>query len=226
MNFTDADARVLRQVINREQTKNASATNPRIARYPSDFVRLLKAPSDGVPAATYDQQTQTLTAGFNGCSPQKIELDDQATLDNIIPCDDPEEEKDFNIKVYNFVQKKIEPDVIFAAGKDAFGNYIVLHEQPKLELCRATQVGGSQGTSSTQASWTYDIESLETGESLLTAADVNTAAHPYERPDAGQMKQATFGIVYTGSVEVSGGTPPPSIVYLNEALITCPPETP
>jgi len=225
MNFTDADARILRQVINREQTNNAAATNPRIARYPSDFIRLMKAPDDGVPAATYDDTTQTITAGTAEASPQRIDISGRRPSNDIEPADETEDADSFDIPVYNFVQKEIAAGEVFAVGRDAFGQYVVLHEQPKLELCRATQIGGSQGTGSTQASWTYDIHSLETNEEILSDVDVNTASHPYERPDAGQLSQATYALVYSGdgSHQAPGS---PAIVWLNEALITCPPETP
>jgi len=223
VNFTDEDVRILRQVINREQTRKSAASNPPVARYPSDFVRLMKAPQDGIPAATYDEQTEVYTAGTAEASPQRIELDDQAEENEIKPCDDPEEQSSFDIPVFNFLLQEIKADAIFAVGRDAFGQYIVLHEQPKLALCKVEKTGGDQGDASTQCGWEYTIKDLETDEDLATSVDVNDSAHPYERPDAGQLTEATYGLIYLGSMD-----PPeePAVVWLNEALITCPQETP
>jgi hypothetical protein len=222
--FNDADLRTLRAIIRREQTRPLGATNDRpVARYPSDFIRLMKAPEGGVPAATFDEVAQTITAGTAEASPQRIDISGTTPTNEIEPADDPEDSDSFDIPVYNFVQKEIKADEIFAVGRDAFGQYVVIHEQPKLILCSAQQVGGSQGTSSSQASWTYNVDDIESGETILSSVDVNGSGHPYERPDAGQLSQATFAIVYTGAANPPSA---PAVVWLNEALITCPPETP
>ena len=58
-----------------------------------------------------------------------------------------------------------------------------------------TQVGGSDGSVSAAASWTYDIEDID-GKSLGTAVDIDSAPHNWVRPTLGKMVQATAGLAH------------------------------
>ena len=66
---------------------------------------------------------------------------------------------------------------------------------PAVFPVKLTQVGGSQGTSTTVASWTYDVKDFCTDETLSTAAvNPTTTPHKWKRPSVGQMIAATFGL--------------------------------
>ena len=57
------------------------------------------------------------------------------------------------------------------------------------------QVGGSQGTSTAAASWTYDVKDFCTDEKLNTSAVTpTTEPHGWQRPTVGQMIKATHGL--------------------------------
>lgn len=60
------------------------------------------------------------------------------------------------------------------------------------------QVGGTQGTASAPATWTYDVKDPATG--ALWSASVNPIAppHGFKRPPAGQMIPATHGHAHLG----------------------------
>ena len=61
-------------------------------------------------------------------------------------------------------------------------------------LVELTQAGGSQGTASTPASWTYDVRLFE-GDGTILFANMDIVADPshYRRPNVGQMAVATYG---------------------------------
>jgi len=58
-----------------------------------------------------------------------------------------------------------------------------------------TQTGGSNGTATTQASWTYTVKDLD-GNTLLTAANPIGAPHKWRRPSLGAITAATFGYAH------------------------------
>jgi len=58
-----------------------------------------------------------------------------------------------------------------------------------------TQVGGSDGTASAAATWTYDIEDVITETVLAEAVNPAAAPHKWKRP-YGKMGKATFGYAH------------------------------
>lgn len=60
-----------------------------------------------------------------------------------------------------------------------------------------THVGGSNGSASTAASWTYDCYDIVSGLKLLTAVNPVSSPHVYKRPTIGKMTTATSAIAYT-----------------------------
>jgi len=59
-----------------------------------------------------------------------------------------------------------------------------------------TQTGGSQGTNTAPASWTYDVIDPITEETLESAVDPTASPHKWQRPSAGWMIAATFGYAH------------------------------
>lgn len=58
-----------------------------------------------------------------------------------------------------------------------------------------TQVGGSDGTASAAATWTYDIVDVVTEAVLAEAVNPAAAPHKWKRP-YGKMGKATFGYAH------------------------------
>ncbi len=56
-----------------------------------------------------------------------------------------------------------------------------------------SQTGGSQGTETAAASWTYTVTSAITGATLGTGVDPTTDNHKWVRLNLGQMTAATYG---------------------------------
>ena len=67
-----------------------------------------------------------------------------------------------------------------------------------------TKTGGTQGTESAPASWTYDVKDVETGETLASGVNPVSSPHKWRRPSVGQMIAATFGYAHYGP-DGSGG---------------------
>ena len=59
-----------------------------------------------------------------------------------------------------------------------------------------TQYGGEQGDEENQATWTYDVLDVVTGETLESGVDPVAAPHKWQRPSIGQMIAATFGYAH------------------------------
>jgi hypothetical protein len=59
-----------------------------------------------------------------------------------------------------------------------------------------TQTGGSQGTTTTPASWTYSVIDPVTSETLATNVNPTVSPHKWKRPSAGWMIAATFGYAH------------------------------
>lgn len=59
-----------------------------------------------------------------------------------------------------------------------------------------TQTGGSQGTNTTPASWTYSVIDPVTSQTLATAVNPTASPHKWKRPSAGWMIAATFGYAH------------------------------
>ncbi len=64
---------------------------------------------------------------------------------------------------------------------------------PSVFPVNLTQTGGSQGTNSTAASWTYTVIDPVTDETLETNVNPTVSPHKWKRPSAGWMIKATFG---------------------------------
>jgi hypothetical protein len=60
-----------------------------------------------------------------------------------------------------------------------------------------TRVGGSNGTATSAASWTYDVKRADTNEQLGTNVNPSTSPHKWKRP-IGRMAQADFGYAHFG----------------------------
>ena len=59
-----------------------------------------------------------------------------------------------------------------------------------------TQTGGSQGTDTTAASWSYTVDHGITGVELATLQNPVSGAHNFRRPAVGQMVKATAGYAH------------------------------
>ena len=59
-----------------------------------------------------------------------------------------------------------------------------------------TQTGGSQGTTTTPATWTYSVIDPVTSQTLATAVNPTVSPHKWKRPSAGWMIAATFGYAH------------------------------
>ncbi|NLY01516.1 MAG: hypothetical protein GXY83_35945 [Rhodopirellula sp.] len=68
--------------------------------------------------------------------------------------------------------------------------------EPTLFPVNLTQTGGSQGTTTTPASWTYSVIDPVTGETLATNVNPTVSPHKWKRPSAGWMITATFGYAH------------------------------
>lgn len=84
----------------------------------------------------------------------------------------------------------------------------------------ATQVGGSQASGSSPASWTYDIKL--SGTTILTAEDPATSPHDFARMDALAHQAATKGIGYYTFVDPEDEAPTLIIHSLNEVPLLDP----
>lgn len=71
------------------------------------------------------------------------------------------------------------------------------------------QTGGTQGSSSAAASWTYTVKDLA-GNELATAVNPVSAPHQWRRPSVGFMTAATFGYAH------ADGTNPLVLGWINE----------
>jgi hypothetical protein len=64
--------------------------------------------------------------------------------------------------------------------------------------------GGTQGTATAPASWTYNVLDFDTDATLLSNVNPVNSPHRWKRPSVGQMSQADFGYAHYGS-NGSGG---------------------
>lgn len=62
-----------------------------------------------------------------------------------------------------------------------------------------SQTGGSNGTASAAASWTYTVTHAITSASLGTTVNPTTSPHLWRRPSLGQMAAATAGLAFTNA---------------------------
>jgi hypothetical protein len=74
-----------------------------------------------------------------------------------------------------------------------------------------SQVGGSQGTTTTAAGWTYDVTNALSGNALGSAIDPSASPHKWQRPTVGPMQKATLGYAHYASGDLVIG-------WTNEAL--------
>jgi hypothetical protein len=59
-----------------------------------------------------------------------------------------------------------------------------------------SQTGGTQGTATAPASWTYRVTDLETAEELLAGVNPTASPHQWRRPSLGPVVPATFGYAH------------------------------
>ena len=112
--------------------------------------------------------------------------------------------------------------IIFGPGFSVTGNPTGCVNTVYVEggsfLVELTQVGGSQGTDETPATWTYDVKRFEgDGAILFAAMDIVADPSHYRRPNIGQLEAATYGqATYNSNDELL-------IIDCNETLIftTC-----
>jgi len=71
------------------------------------------------------------------------------------------------------------------------------------------KTGGSQGTLTTAASWTYTVTHALSGEELGTVVNPTAAPHTYNRPTLGQLSQADAGYAHYDGADLVIG-------YINE----------
>lgn len=76
------------------------------------------------------------------------------------------------------------------------------------------QTGGSQGTASGPATWTYTVFDAETSQVLLSNVNPVNSPHKWQRPSVGQMIKATFGYAH---YQNNGSSSPQLVVgWVNE----------
>jgi len=74
------------------------------------------------------------------------------------------------------------------------------------------QTGGSQGTSTAPASWSYTVRDEETNDIIASNVNPVNAPHRWKRPSVGQMIKATFGYAHYSS----SGSPQLVVGWINE----------
>lgn len=73
-------------------------------------------------------------------------------------------------------------------------NRFVVTQTPATFQVKLEQTGGTQGTSTEPASWTYNVRMWEGDDSIIkAAASIDGLPNHYRRPNAGQLNPATFG---------------------------------
>jgi len=72
-----------------------------------------------------------------------------------------------------------------------------------------SQTGGSQGTNSTAASWTYTVTHAISGKELATGVNPVSSPHTYNRPSSGQLSTADAGYAHYDGADLVIG-------YINE----------
>jgi hypothetical protein len=75
-----------------------------------------------------------------------------------------------------------------------FGSVVTTH--PGVFPISLTQTGGSQGTASAAASWTYTVTETASALQLGTSVNPVNAPHLWRRPSLGQMVAATAGLAH------------------------------
>ena len=103
---------------------------------------------------------------------------------------------------------------------DASNDIVRVHVRPPgamsgmipLDVVAATSPG-SQGTSTTKATWAYDFTESISGDSFRTGLDPTTGVHKWVR-HVGQIEQADFGMGYNDATDGN------VVVWVNEVIIT------
>lgn len=120
------------------------------------------------------------------------------------------------VRVYN-PASRVATGRVVVQFSEAYNRFIVVQSQATFQV-ELEQVGGTQGTSTEPASWTYNVKMWEGDGSIVKAsASIDGAPNHYRRPNAGQLEPATFG---TATYNSSGSL---VIIDCNETLIftTC-----
>ena len=120
------------------------------------------------------------------------------------------------VRVYN-PTNRVATGRVMVQFSEAYNRFVVVQSQATFQV-ELEQVGGTQGTSTEPASWTYNVTLWEGDGSIIKAsASIDGAPNHYRRPNAGQLEPATFG---TATYNSSGSL---VIIDCNETLIftTC-----
>lgn len=109
---------------------------------------------------------------------------------------DMEVQKDedaYEIEVYNPSNRTPATGRVTVQYSEVYNRFVVIQTQSTFQV-ELSQIGGSQGTSTTPASWTYNVTIWEGDGSILKAsAEIVGSPNYYQRPNAGQLNPATFG---------------------------------
>lgn len=70
------------------------------------------------------------------------------------------------------------------------------YSPPSLFPVILSQAGGEQGSSSSGASWTYDVTDVVTDSALASGVNPTVSPHRWKRPSVGQMSSANFGYAH------------------------------
>lgn len=124
----------------------------------------------------------------------------------------------YEIEVYNTRLAQVSTGTHTATYSVEYNRFIFVGGGSATFQVTMEQRDGIQGTSTTPASWTYDIKIWEGDDSIIKAdAGIVDAPNHYRRPNIGQLSKATFGTAtYNSADELV-------IIDCNETLIitTC-----
>jgi len=103
------------------------------------------------------------------------------------------EEDKYEITVYSVLGDTIPSGDHLVTYSKEYNRFVVLYTQSSFQV-ELEQVGGEQGTSEAPASWTYNVR-MWGGDGSILKADAEIVEEPnhYVRPNAGQLKKATYG---------------------------------
>lgn len=137
-------------------------------------------------------------------------------MENLYIAENPTDGEQVFVRVYNPTQHPA-VGIVQVQFSEVYNRFVVVGTQSSFQV-ELEQVGGSQGDSTTAASWTYNVKLWEGDGSILKAsAEIAGGDNHYRRPNAGQLEPATYG---TATYNSTGGL---VIIDCNETFIftTC-----
>lgn len=111
-------------------------------------------------------------------------------------------------KVYNATSTQVAGESLVVVHRDFLGDLYVSNPGSSRGIVfpiALSQTGGSDGTTSASASWTYTVTDALTSETLATGVNPSTSPHKFKRPSVGKMHVATFGYAHYNGSELTVG---------------------